>query len=113
LDHVLDDLEVHRNDQWFRTIFRPIALNKFSTPKDKSGHLQKDTLGDALLLLFSLFSCNDSMITLLGVWSISNLCSSVDDDDLTTSGIFEPLEEIDNFDWYVFLFEHLAVSNVV
>jgi hypothetical protein len=36
--------------------FRLIDLNKISTPEDKSGDPQKDTLDDVLLILLSLSS---------------------------------------------------------
>jgi hypothetical protein len=95
LDHVLNVAEIHRENQWPR-IIRPIALNKLSTPEDKSDDPQEDILYDVVLLLLSLSSQLSMTVWLLffEMWSVTNSCF-LEDYEVAILGIFETLDEID------------------
>jgi hypothetical protein len=81
---------------------RTFAWDKLPTPEDMFGKLQKDTLDDILLLLMSLSSWRSMKVWIIffELWSVSDLCSLVDDNDFTNFlGIFESLDERDLSEW--------------
>ena len=71
---IINDLELS---------LKSIAVNRVSIPTNKSGEPQKDTLDNHLGL------------SVLGLYSVSNLYFPVDGDDLRILGTLESLEETD------------------